>query len=186
MAGDDIYVYMGERLNDLLSSLRLFHLQAKNCDPSYMRNPPLIKHSDSPTPHKPTISLSSSSRRKTTFRSPSSLIRRGKQLPLQYLHLYRPINLQQVHPDPRPVPLYPPSPIRSPRTPSSPIVPLTPPGTLFLQAVHHSPKLKLRTCSLTRPTRVVSEVRREQQAKERRFEAIIEEVKAEFTLTEVQ
>jgi len=177
--------YMGQRLNDLLSTLHLFHLLEKDHDPSSKPTQP-IKPQNAPKSPKRTITLSPSSGRNAAFRSPQCRARRGRQPPLQFLHLYRPIHLQQLPPDPRPIRTCQLSPIRSPRTPPSPLAPFSPPGTLFLRAVHRSPPLQQRTFPFVRVTRAVSEVKSEQQAKERRFEAILADVKTEFRLAEVQ
>lgn len=179
---------MGQRLNDLLCTLRLFHLIEKDFDPSSKPNQPPFRQQESQTyatPHRSPISVSPSNRRKAAFHFFSSRIRRGKQSPLKCLHLYRPIHLQQIQPDPRPVRTCQLSPARSPRTPPGPaLVPTTPPGTLFIRAVHNSPRLKQCSYSPVRAARVVSEVKREQEAKERRFEAIMTEVKEKFRLNE--
>lgn len=177
---------MGQRLNDLLSTLHLFHLLEKDYDPSAKPNQPPVKPLNSLNSPKRTISLSPLSGRKAAFRSPERRARRNRPLPLQILHQYRPIRLQQLQSDPKPARTCQLSPLHSPRTPPSPLAPLSPPGTLFLRAVHHSPPLQQRNSPLIRAARVVSEVKSEQQAKERRFEAILADVKAEFRLTEVQ
>ena len=179
---------MGQRLNDLLCTLRLFHLLGKDFDPSSKPNQPSFRQQESQTyatPRRSPVSVSLSNRRKATFHSFSGRTRREKQPPLKCLHLYRPIHLQQIQPDPRPVRTCQLSPVRSPRSPPSPaLVPQTPPGTLFIRAVHKSPRLKQCTYSPMRATRVASEVKREQEAKERRFEAIMTQVKEEFRLNE--
>lgn len=177
--------YMGQRLNDLLCTLHLFHLLGKDVDPSSKPNQPSFRQQESQTyvnPHRSAISVSPLNRRKAAFHSFSSRPRR-KQPPLKCLHLYRPIPLQQIQPDPRPVRTCQLSPVHSPHTPPT-LVPQTPPGTLFIRAVHHSPRLKHCTYSPVRVARVVSEVKREQEAKERRFEAIMTQVKEEFRLNE--
>lgn len=179
---------MGQRLNDLLHTLHLYHLQTKDCVPSLQSNQSNnaeIHTSTSDSHHRIAVSIGPTNRLVPRTRYPQSTRTQVKKSPLRLIHQYRPIKLLRIQQDSRPSYTSQPSPIRSPRSPTqTTLITNEPPGTLFLRTIHKSPKLRRRTHSPHRASRIISELRRAQEAKERRFDAIIADVTAEFRLQE--
>lgn len=177
---------MAQPLNELLCTLRLFHLLAKDTNPVSTVDKPTAKRLDSVTltaRHRLTTSLNPANRTQTTLRySPKTAMRRANP-PLQLIHHYRPICLQQIKPDSRLAHTSQPSP-RSHLRPS--LADYDPSNVLFLQTAHKAPKplLRRRNYSPFRAARIVNELRQAQQAKDRRFDAIIADVTAELRLPE--
>lgn len=177
---------MAQPLNDLLCTLRLFHLVSKESDLSVGAKKRVMKQRDystETTHHRQTTFLTPVSGVHTPLRTPFNTTRRNKHPPLRLLHHYRPICLQQITPDPPPIHSQPSS--RSPPRLSNAVY--DPSSAIFLRTIYKSPKqlMRRRDYSPFLAARIVSEVRREQQARNRRFDAIISDVTAELRLPDV-
>ncbi len=177
---------MAQPLNDLLCTLRLFHLISKESDLNVKAEKRVIKQRDYSTEtvhHRLTTFSTPVSGTRTPLRTPLNATRKNKHPPLRLIHHYRPICLQKIQPDPPPI--HPQSSSRSPPRLSN--AAYDPSSALFLRTIYKSPKQlkRRRDYSPFLAARIVSEVRREQQARNRRFDAIIADVTAELRLPDV-